>query len=45
MNAGSSNYSWVIGARLWHHAEEFPEQNPVGFDPHEGFKEVDKTET
>jgi hypothetical protein len=42
LNAGSSNYLWVVGARLRLHAEEFPEQYPVGFDPHEVFAEVDK---
>jgi hypothetical protein len=44
LNAGSSDYSWVVGARLWLHTEEFPEQNPVGFDPHESFAEVDEHE-
>jgi hypothetical protein len=40
LNVGSSDYSWVVGARLWLHMEEFLEQYPVGFDSHEGFAEV-----
>jgi hypothetical protein len=42
LNVGSSDYSWVVGARLRLHTKEFPEQYPVGFDPHEGFAEVDE---
>jgi hypothetical protein len=42
LNASSSDYSRVVGARLRRHTEEFPEQYPVGFDPHEGFTEVDE---
>jgi hypothetical protein len=45
LNASSSDYSRVVGAQLRLHTEEFPEQYPVGFDPHEGFAEVDKSET
>jgi hypothetical protein len=42
LNAGSSDYSRVVGARLGLHTEKLLEQDPVGFDPHEGFAEVDK---
>jgi hypothetical protein len=42
MNAGSYDYSRVVGARLWLHTEKLLEQDPMGFDPHEGFAEVDK---
>jgi hypothetical protein len=41
-NASSSDYSRVLGAWLRLHTEEFPEQYPVGFDPHEGFAKVDE---
>jgi hypothetical protein len=37
LNAGSSDYSRVVGAWLRLHTEEFPEQDLVRFDPHEGF--------
>jgi hypothetical protein len=37
-----SDYSWVIGAWLRLHAEELPEENPVGFDSHKGFAEMNK---
>jgi hypothetical protein len=40
----SSNYSWVVGARLWLQAEELLKQDPVGLDPHEGLTEMDKDE-
>jgi hypothetical protein len=33
MDAGPSNYSRVVGARLGLHAKEFSEQYPVGLDP------------
>jgi hypothetical protein len=33
LDAGSSDYSGVVGARLGLHAEELPEEYPVGFDP------------
>jgi hypothetical protein len=36
------NYSGVVGARLGLHSEEFPEKYPVGFDPQEGFAEVNE---
>jgi hypothetical protein len=42
LNASSSNYSRVIGARLWLQTEELPEQDPVGLDPHKSFAEVYK---
>jgi hypothetical protein len=42
LNVGSSDYSWVVGTRLRLQLEELPEQNPMGFDPHEGFAEVDE---
>jgi hypothetical protein len=42
LNASSSDYSRVIGARLRLQTEKLPEQDPVGFDPHEDFAEVDK---
>jgi hypothetical protein len=42
LNVGSSDYSPVVGARLRLHTKKLPEQDPVGFDPHEGFVEVDK---
>jgi hypothetical protein len=44
LNAGSSDYSWVVGARLRLQTEELLEQNPVGFDPHESFAKVDEDE-
>jgi hypothetical protein len=42
LDASPSDYSWVVGARLGLHAEELSEQHPVGFDPQEGFTEVDE---
>jgi hypothetical protein len=42
LDVGSSNYSGVVGARLGLHAEELPEEYLVGFDPQEGFTEVDE---
>jgi hypothetical protein len=42
LNASSSDYSRVVGARLRLHTEKLPEQDPVGFDPHERFAEVEK---
>jgi hypothetical protein len=42
LDAGSTNYSWVVGAWLWLQAEEFPKQDPVGLDPHEDFTEMDE---
>jgi hypothetical protein len=42
LNADSSDYSRVVGTRLRLHTEKLPEQDPVGFDPHEGFAEVDE---
>jgi hypothetical protein len=42
LDSSSSDYSGVVGARLWLQTEKLPEQDPVGFDPHEGFAEVNK---
>jgi hypothetical protein len=42
LNASSSDYSRVVGARLRLHTEEFLKQYSVGFDPHKGFAEVDE---
>jgi hypothetical protein len=42
LDAGSPHYSGVVGAWLWLHSEEFPEKYPVGFDPQEGFAEVNE---
>jgi hypothetical protein len=42
LNACPSDYSWVIGAWLQLHAEELPEEYPVGFDSHKGFAKMDK---
>jgi hypothetical protein len=33
LDARSTDYSWVIGARLRLQVEEFPKQDPVGLDP------------
>jgi hypothetical protein len=40
LDASPSDYSWVAGAGLWLHTEEFPEQDPVGLDPHERLAEM-----
>jgi hypothetical protein len=40
LDAGSSDYSGVIGARLGLHTEELPEEYPVGLDHQEGFTKV-----
>jgi hypothetical protein len=42
LDADSSDYSGVVGARLGHHAEELPEEYPVGFDPQESFAKMDE---
>jgi hypothetical protein len=42
LDACSTDYSWVVGARLRLQAEEFPEQDPAGLDPQEGFAEMDE---
>jgi hypothetical protein len=42
LDAGSPNYSGVVGARLGLHSKKLPEEYPVGFDPQEGFTEVDE---
>jgi hypothetical protein len=36
LDAGPSDYSWVVGARLGLHAEELSKQHPVWLDPQEG---------
>jgi hypothetical protein len=36
----SSDYPRVVGAGLWLHPEELPEQNPMGLDPQKGFAEM-----
>jgi hypothetical protein len=40
LDAGSSDYSWIIGT--WLHTEELLEQHPVGLDPQERFAEMDE---
>jgi hypothetical protein len=45
LNAGSSDYSRVVGARLRLHTEKFSEQDPVGFDPHKASQKWTKMET
>jgi hypothetical protein len=40
LDASLSDYSWVVGAGLRLHTEEFPEQDPVGLDPHERLAEM-----
>jgi hypothetical protein len=42
LDAGPSNYSWIIGAWLGFHIEELPEQHLVGLDPQERFAEMDE---
>jgi hypothetical protein len=42
LDAGSPNYSVVVGTRLGLYSEKFPEKDLVGFDPQEGFTEVDE---
>jgi hypothetical protein len=42
LDAGPSDYSWVVGARLAVHADELSKQHPVWLDPQEGFAEVDE---
>jgi hypothetical protein len=42
LDAGSSNYSGVVGTWLGLHSEKLPEEYPVGFDPQEGFAKVDE---
>jgi hypothetical protein len=38
----SSDYSRITGAGLRLHPEEFPEQDPMGLDPQEGFAKINK---
>jgi hypothetical protein len=40
LDVGSSDYSRVVGARLGLHAEELPEEYPVGFYPQESFAKM-----
>jgi hypothetical protein len=40
LDASPSDYSWVAGAGLRLHTEEFPEQDPVGLDPHKRLAEM-----
>jgi hypothetical protein len=42
LDAGSSNYSGVVGARLGLHSEELPEEYPVGLDAQESFAKMDE---
>jgi heme A synthase len=42
LDAGPSDYSWVVGARLGLHAKELSKQHLVWLDPQEGFAEVDE---
>jgi hypothetical protein len=42
LDAGPSDYSGVVGALLGLHAEELPEEYPVGFDPQESFAKMDE---
>jgi hypothetical protein len=42
LDARSSNYSRVAGARLRLHLEELPEQDPVGLDPQKRLAEVNE---
>jgi hypothetical protein len=42
LDVSPSNYSCVVGAWLWLHTQELPEQDPVGLDSHECLAEVYK---
>jgi hypothetical protein len=42
LDAVPSDYSWIAGARLQLHAEEFPEEDPVRLDPKECFTKMDE---
>jgi hypothetical protein len=42
LDAGSPNYSGFVGTWLGLHSEKLLEEYPVGFDPQEGFAEVNK---
>jgi hypothetical protein len=42
LDPGSSDYPGVAGAGLRLHPEEFPEQDPMGLDPQEGFAKMNK---
>jgi hypothetical protein len=40
LDPSSPHYSEIVGAGLGLHPEEFPEQDPMGLDPQEGFAEM-----
>jgi hypothetical protein len=42
LDAGTSDYSQVVGARLRLQPEELVEQNPVGLDTHKCLAEMDE---
>jgi hypothetical protein len=42
LDAGPSDYSGVVGARLGLHAEKLPEEYPVGLDTQECFAKMDE---
>jgi hypothetical protein len=42
LDVGTSDYSWIIGTRLWLQPEKLTEQNLVGLDIHERFAEMHK---
>jgi hypothetical protein len=42
LDAGPSDYSRVVGARLGLHTEELPEEYLVGLDPQESFAKMDE---
>jgi hypothetical protein len=42
LDAGPSDYSGVVGARLGLHAEKLPEEYPVGLDPQESLAKMDE---
>jgi hypothetical protein len=42
LDAGTSDYSWVVGARLQFQLEELAEQNPVGLYTHKRVTEMDE---
>jgi hypothetical protein len=44
LDAGPSDYSGVVGARLGLHAEEVPEEYPVGLDPKKASQKWTKTQ-
>jgi hypothetical protein len=44
LDAGSSNYSGVVGTRLGLYSEKLPEEYQVGFDPKKALQKWTKTE-